>query len=107
MAIQIVKSVLAQEVQDGWKLKALAEKYELPVSQMKQALRQANLTIRKFHNPKFELVDDTVVEDVNDTMNTPVLETETVATVTSPNESVTVSVQETVETAPASEQNNW
>lgn len=60
MAVEIKKSVLTQQVQDGWKRKALAEHYEIPEMQMAQVLRQAGLKIRKFHAPKYLFVDDTV-----------------------------------------------
>ena len=59
MAVEIKKSILVQQVQDGWKRKALAEHYGLPEAQMAQVLRDAGLQIRKFHAPKYQLVDDT------------------------------------------------
>ena len=59
MAVEIKKSVLTQQVQDGWKRKALAEHYEIPEMQMAQVLRRAGLKIRKFHAPKYLFVDDT------------------------------------------------
>lgn len=59
MAVEIKKSILAQQVEDGWKRKALAEHYGLPEAQMAQVLRDAKLQIRKFHAPKYQLVDDT------------------------------------------------
>ena len=62
--IRITKQDLSKKVQDGWKKKALAEHYGLPVTQMTLALKQAGLTIRKFHMPKFELVDEVNEEDV-------------------------------------------
>ena len=62
MAIEIKKSILAQQVQDGWKRKALAEHYGLPEAQMAQVLRNAGLQIRKFHAPKYQFVDDTQSE---------------------------------------------
>ena len=62
MAVEIKKSILAQQVQDGWKRKALAEHYELPEAQMAQVLRDAGLQIRKFHAPKYQFVDDTQSE---------------------------------------------
>ena len=71
MAIEIKKSILAQQVQDGWKRKALAEHYGLPETQMAQVLRDAGLQIRKFHAPKFELEDDMEVsEEVHTDVNT-------------------------------------
>ena len=62
MIAEIKKSVLAQQVQDGWKRKALAEHYGLPETQMAQVLRDAGLKIRKFHAPKYQFVDDTQSE---------------------------------------------
>lgn len=59
MAVEIKKSILAQQVEDGWKRKALADHYGLPETQMAQVLRDAGLQIRKFHAPKYQLVDDT------------------------------------------------
>ena len=63
MAVEIKKSILAQQVEDGWKRKALAEHYGLPEAQMAQVLRDAGLQIRKFHAPKYQLVDDTDPEE--------------------------------------------
>ena len=81
MAVEIKKSVLAQQVQEGWKRKALAEHYGLPEAQMAQVLRDAGLQIRKFHAPKYQLVDDTIEnveevtgEDVNETLVESVVE---------------------------------
>ena len=81
MAVEIKKSVLVQQVQDGWKRKALAEHYGLPEAQMAQVLRDAGLQIRKFHAPKYQLVDDTIEvveevtgEDVNETLVESVVE---------------------------------
>jgi len=78
--VKIVPSVLKQQVEEGWKLKPLAEHYGLPVAQMKKALQALDLTIRKFHLPKFEFVNEDqeevqVIEDINDTV---VLEVEEV-----------------------------
>lgn len=69
MAIEIKKSILAQQVQDGWKRKALAEHYGLPETQMAQVLRNAGLQIRKFHAPKYQLVDDTNSEELVEITN--------------------------------------
>lgn len=60
MAVRITKSDLTQKVEEGWKKDQLAQHYGLPMSQMTKVLQQAGLQIRKFHRPKFELVDDTV-----------------------------------------------
>ena len=69
MAVEIKKSVLAQQVQEGWKRKALAEHYGLPEAQMAQVLRYAGLQIRKFHAPKYQLVDDTNSEELVEITN--------------------------------------
>ena len=69
--VKITKADLAAKVEEGWKKPQLAEHYGLPVAQMTKVLQSAGLKIRKFHAPKFELVDaieeETVVE-VNDTL---------------------------------------
>lgn len=59
MAVQISKADLSTKVEAGWKKTQLAEHYGIPVTQMTKALQAAGLQIRKFHTPKFELVDDT------------------------------------------------
>ena len=69
MEVEIKKSVLAQQVQEGWKRKALAEHYGLPEAQMAQVLRDAGLQIRKFHAPKYQLVDDTNSEELAETID--------------------------------------
>ena len=69
MAVEIKKSILAQQVEDGWKRKALAEHYGLPEAQMAQVLRDAGLQIRKFHAPKYQLVDDTNSEELVEITN--------------------------------------
>ena len=66
MAVEIKKSILAQQVEEGWKRAALAEHYGLPEAQMAQVLRDAGLKIRKFHAPKYQLVDDTTEEVDNE-----------------------------------------
>lgn len=61
--VKITVQDLTEKVEAGWKKPALAEHYGLPVSQMTLALKQAGLKIRKFHKPKFELVNEEVVAD--------------------------------------------
>ena len=69
MAVEIKKSVLAQQVQEGWKRKALADHYGLSEVQMADVLRKAGLKIRKFHAPKYQLVDDTNSEELAETID--------------------------------------
>ena len=68
MAVQIIPSVLREQVQEGLKLKELAEHYGLPVAQMKAALKQQGLTIRKFHLPKFVFVEESVDTEIEHTV---------------------------------------
>ena len=63
MAVPIKKSILSAQVEGGMKKAALAAYYELPVAQITKVLKDAGLTIRKFHAPKYELEDD-MTEDV-------------------------------------------
>ena len=74
--IQIRLSVLTEQIEEGWKLKPLAEYYGIPVARMKDILKSADLRIRSFRGPQVELVDDTeeptltpntIVESVKDT----------------------------------------
>lgn len=64
--VEIKPSVLRQQVEDGMKLKPLAEHYNLPVTQMKKVLQQLDLTIRKFQHPKFIILDEEVEEGALD-----------------------------------------
>lgn len=65
MIKEIKLSELKQKVQEGVKLKELAEYYGIAVMQMRRCLREAGLQIRKLHYPKFKLVDDTVTVSEN------------------------------------------
>lgn len=58
MAVEIKPSVLREQVEQGMKLDALAEHYRLPKTQMKKALQQLGLKIRRFHEPKFVIVSE-------------------------------------------------
>ena len=64
--VKINPKVLAQQVEDGLKLDALAEFYGLPKTQMRKALKQLDLKIRRFHKPLFEF------EEVEEVENTPI-----------------------------------
>jgi len=55
---KIVKSELASLVEAGKKRAELAEMYGLSEVAMAQVLKQAGLKIRKFHAPKWVLVDE-------------------------------------------------
>lgn len=60
--VDIKISLLERQIEAGMKLKELAEFYSLPVAQMKKVLKQANLRIRNFRRPQFNLIDDTVAD---------------------------------------------
>ncbi len=64
-AIKISKVDLAQKVEEGWKKPQLAEHYSLPMAQMTKVLQAAGLQIRKFHAPRFELVDEVELDTVD------------------------------------------
>ncbi len=109
--IQIKKSTLAKQVEDGMKKDALAEHYGVKVAEMTRILKQAGLKIRKFHTPSYELVDDTeevteeVIEQAEEVLETTeeVLETEAIA-----EEVVETQETETVqEQAPVASSNDW
>ena len=68
-AIKISKVDLAQKVEEGWKKAQLAEHYGLPMAQMTKVLQAAGLQIRKFHTPKFELVEEVEEVEVLDTVD--------------------------------------
>jgi hypothetical protein len=67
--VQISKSVLAKQVEDGLKKEDLMAHYGLNAAQMTKVLQAAGLKIRKFHVPAFELIDD-VVEEVAEVVET-------------------------------------
>lgn len=56
--VQINVETLAKQVNEGMKKVELAKFYNIPVSQMGNALKGAGLKIRKFHAPAFVLVSD-------------------------------------------------
>ena len=94
MVVEIKKSILAQQVEEGWKRAALAEHYGLPEAQMAQVLRDAGLQIRKFHAPKYQLVDDTTEEVNNEVVGEDV-------------NTLTESVLEEVTETPVTQQQGW
>ncbi len=75
--VTITPSVLREQVEQGMKLDALAEHYGLPKTQMKKALQQLGLKIRKLHEPKFVFAEEennthqeVIEESVETTNNT-------------------------------------
>lgn len=59
--IEIKIELLTKQVNEGMKKDELAKFYDLPVSQMGKALKEAGLKIRKFHAPSFKLVSETEI----------------------------------------------
>ena len=60
---RILLSELKKQVDEGMKLKPLAEYYEIPVAQMKRVLKVAGLKIRSFRGPQFTLIDDVATKE--------------------------------------------
>lgn len=59
MAKQIKKSELTDLVEKGYKMKELAQHYEIPVMRMKDIVKQAGLRIKSNRGETVILVDDT------------------------------------------------
>lgn len=62
--VKIKPSVLREQVETGMKLDELASHYGLPKAQMKKALGQLGLKIRRFHGPKFVFEEELQGENV-------------------------------------------
>ena len=58
--VKITKSDFTEKVNQGWKREQLQEHYGIKSSDVTAILKQLGLKIRKFHKPRFELVDDEV-----------------------------------------------
>jgi hypothetical protein len=61
--VTITPSVLKKQVEEGMKLDALAKHYGLPKTQMKNALKQLGLKIRRLQEPKFVFADETYIKE--------------------------------------------
>jgi predicted transcriptional regulator len=61
--VTIIPNVLREQVEQGMKLNTLAEHYGLPKSQMKKALQQLGLKIRRLQEPKFIFADETCIKE--------------------------------------------
>lgn len=85
--VKISLETLKRQVNEGMKKKELASHYGIPVMQMTQILKDNNIQIRKFHYPKYELVEtdadltgDTAVDAEADTVVDPSVGNEVVDT---------------------------
>lgn len=56
--VQISLSKLEEQINSGMKRKEIAEFYGLPESNIAKILKDNGLQIRKFHEPKYVIVDD-------------------------------------------------
>lgn len=56
--VQISLSKLEEQINSGMKRKEIAEFYGLPESNVAKILKDNGLQIRKFHEPKYVIVDD-------------------------------------------------
>lgn len=56
--VQISLSKLEKQINSGMKKKEIAEFYGLPESNVAKILKDNGLQIRKFHVPKYVIVDD-------------------------------------------------
>lgn len=56
--VKIKPSVLKEQIDNGMKLKELAEHYGLPVAQMKNVLKTLGLEIRKFRKPLWVIEEE-------------------------------------------------
>ena len=71
--VRIVPSVLKAQVEvEGKKLKDLATMYGLPESQMKKALQQQGLKIRRLHYDKFVFAEESPAIQAAEVDETPV-----------------------------------
>lgn len=56
--VKIKPSVLREQIDNGMKMKELAEHYGLPVTQMKNVLKTLGLEIRKFRKPLWVIEEE-------------------------------------------------
>ena len=68
--VKIIPSVIRQQIDEGMKMDDLANHYKLPKSQIKKILQTLGLQIRKFHKPKFEIVqEEETIDNIMDISN--------------------------------------
>lgn len=70
--VKIKPSVLKEQIDNGMKMKELAEHYGLPVAQMKNVLKTLGLEIRKFRKPLWVIEEEEPeVTNIEEIENTP------------------------------------
>ena len=107
--IKITKADLAQKIEEGWKKDKLAAHYKLPMAQMTKVLQVAGLKIRKFHAPKFELIDEEEVLETVESVDTEENISDVTDSIQEEVEEVseTVAVEEEVIPVVATEEPQW
>lgn len=63
--IKLTVSGLKQDLANGFTRPQLSEKYNLPITQINKAMKQAGLKGARAQSVRFELVDDTIQEQSN------------------------------------------
>lgn len=69
--VKIKPSVLKEQIDNGMKMKELAEHYGLPVAQMKNVLKTLGLEIRKFRKPLWVIEEEPEVSNLEEIEDTP------------------------------------
>nr|DAX26229.1 MAG TPA: Protein of unknown function (DUF433) [Caudoviricetes sp.] len=70
--VKIKPSVLKEQIDNGMKMKELAEHYGLPVAQMKNVLKTLGLEIRRFRKPLWVIEEEEPeVTNLEEIENTP------------------------------------
>jgi hypothetical protein len=69
--VKIKPSVLKEQIDNGMKMKELAEHYGLPVTQMKNVLKTLGLEIRKFRKPLWVIEEEPEVTNLEEIEDTP------------------------------------
>lgn len=69
--VKIKPSVLKEQIDNGMKMKELAEHYGLPVAQMKNVLKTLGLEIRKFRKPLWVIEEEPEVTNLEEIEDTP------------------------------------
>ena len=69
--VKIKPSVLKEQIDNGMKMKEIAEHYGLPVAQMKNVLKTLGLEIRKFRKPLWVIEEEPEVTNLEEIEDTP------------------------------------
>jgi len=64
--VKLSKRGLREDIESGMKRPQIAEKYQLPVTQVNKAIKMAGLNGMRAKTIKFELVDDEEIVEINE-----------------------------------------